>query len=489
MGALFRTYRLAERGGAGLSCDETGLTLCGIDLVSARQDEDGVTRCSVRSPSEFARILRTAYGPLTDAKILQLHGGLCRAAAWIEGADIARAGIEAVTLGLPDLEPAAMAKMAKLKKGDISAWENEPRIPAGQTGGGQWTTGGASTASPSASATAPSARPEQATRSQGSTPSVGTRTVASRLERPQVSDALGEDLLIPVSTGAVIAGAPGAGDFALPESVARMGRLALLPYAATLLDEWDDAAAREQIAKAMVRFSLDPSRPADVMAATAYVWSQYHLGFLTAARFSGPDLDAASQAVMRYVLLHPGAMIALSKGSPSEAAQSLSSFVGVANAGLADYIAETHARPPGVAPELQTTSRAARAAIAEQLKSDRMQAHHLVPAYNWGVRVDISALAQEGGWEVNGPNNLIALPADLAAQAEHQAKFGEWLPVHNGSHSLYNDATAQLILAEEAKFVSPPTPLEARAIMEEVSRINKVRLMSGYYGPIVRVAP
>jgi hypothetical protein len=262
----------------------------------------------------------------------------------------------------------------------------------------------------------------------------------------------------------------------------------LLSYAAGLLDKWDDAAAREQITKAMVRFSLDPSRPADVMAATAYVWSQYHLGFFTAAPFSGPDLDAASQAVMRYVLLNPGAMIAVSGGSPSRGAQALNLIIGAANAGLADYIAENRARPAGVAPELQTTSRAARAAIAEQLKSGRMQAHHLVPAYNWGARVDISALAAKADWIVDSPSNLIALPADLAAQAEYQSRLGEWLPVHNGSHPSYSQETAQLILTEETKFGSPPTPLEARAIMDEVARINRARLISGYYGQIVRVA-
>ena len=140
-----------------------------------------------------------------------------------------------------------------------------------------------------------------------------------------------------------------------------------------------------------------------------------------------------------------------------------------------------------MAPELQTTSRAARAAIAEQLKLKRMQAHHLVPAFNWGQRIDISALAVKAGWLVDSPGNLIALPADAAAQAEFQARFGEWLPVHSGSHDLYNNETARLIVAEEALFPENLTPLEARAIMDDVAHINRVRLMTGYYGPFVKV--
>jgi hypothetical protein len=47
-------------------------------------------------------------------------------------------------LGFPDLTPAGMAKPAELadleKRG--APWEDEPRLPAGQAGGGQWTTGG-----------------------------------------------------------------------------------------------------------------------------------------------------------------------------------------------------------------------------------------------------------------------------------------------------------------------------------------------------------
>lgn len=51
-------------------------------------------------------------------------------------------------IGFPDLPSTAMTRLsvfADLEKGG-TAWQNELRIPAGQPGGGQWTTGGASDA-------------------------------------------------------------------------------------------------------------------------------------------------------------------------------------------------------------------------------------------------------------------------------------------------------------------------------------------------------
>jgi len=451
-----------------------------------------VAHWKVRTPADVGRILRVAYGPLTDAEVLQVHRGLWRAAASIEAGDIALAGIEAVMLGLPDLAPEVVAKLAEisgLEKSANTAWENEPRIPSGQTGGGQWTTGGgaSSDVAPDTNATPGSAQPGRPAHTEPSSSSGQAPAGASSRRDTEAVSATDRSVLIPVSTASAVARAPGLSDgFAVPEGLARLGRVALLAYVADQLDQLDAASAQAEITRAMTRFGLDPSRPADVLAATAYVWAQGNLGFYTDAPFSGPALDAASQAVMRCALIHPGALIAMLQRSPTQGEQSFNLFVGAANAGLADYAAESRARPAGVAPELQTTSRAARAAIADQLKSGRMQAHHLVPAYNWGQRVDISTLAVKDDWNVDGPNDLIALPTDLAAQAEHQTRFGEWLPVHQGPHTSYNNDTAALILAEEAKYPGSLTPLYARAIMEEVARINRARIMSGYYGPWVK---
>ena len=98
--------------------------------------------------------MNAAYGPQPEEVVLRLHRGLRRAAAAIEVGDLCLAGIETVLLGLPDLTPSALAKLAKFaefEKGGTS-WENQPRVPAGQPGGGEWTNedgaGGASADGP-----------------------------------------------------------------------------------------------------------------------------------------------------------------------------------------------------------------------------------------------------------------------------------------------------------------------------------------------------
>lgn len=147
---LGRSFRLVSRGGAGLACDKNGVALGTVELVRTLLDARGGRHCAVRSPSEISEVLGAAYGPQSDEIVLRLHRGLSRAAAWIEAGDLGRAGVETVMLGLADLTPVAMAKlaqMADLEKGG-TAWQNQPRIPAGQTGGGEWTTDGGGAPAP-----------------------------------------------------------------------------------------------------------------------------------------------------------------------------------------------------------------------------------------------------------------------------------------------------------------------------------------------------
>jgi hypothetical protein len=138
-----RTYRLVPRGEHGLSCDGEGLALGGVALVWRSADPS--LQYQVRSLDELSKVLGLAYGQQSPDAVQQRHRGLIRAAARLEAGDLALASIEAVMIGFPDLTPPAMAKLAKFadleKAGD--AWRTEPRIPAGQSGGGQWTTGGA----------------------------------------------------------------------------------------------------------------------------------------------------------------------------------------------------------------------------------------------------------------------------------------------------------------------------------------------------------
>ena len=111
--AVARMYRLTPRGGGGLACDKAGVALGAAELVRVGADAEGRRRCEVRPPQALARILSAAYGPQPEEVVLRLHRGLRRAATAIEVGDLCLAGIETVLLGLPDLTPSALAKLAK----------------------------------------------------------------------------------------------------------------------------------------------------------------------------------------------------------------------------------------------------------------------------------------------------------------------------------------------------------------------------------------
>ncbi len=505
MNTPFRPYRLVARGAAGLACDESGLALGGLDLARVDRSPGGAGRCVVRPLADFGRIIRAAYGPQTDAEIRRLHRGLGRAAAWIEAGDLGHAGVEAVMLRLPELTAGAMAKLAQmsdLEKGASPAWESEPRIPAGQTGGGQWTTGGASSAAaPAARPPARNGAPARSVRKPASGRAGGTDAKAPASRKPALPgpadpnptgpepapiDAGDRGLLVPVNTATTLVGPSGVGVdlFALPQGAARLGRAGLLTLGAELLNQWDDAVARRQITDAITRFELDDSRPADVIAASAYVWSRYALPLLTEAPFSGPKLDAASEAVMRAAMVFPGAFTAMFQGPPARSEIASEVILTAALGGMINYEVAIRARPPGVAPELQTTSSRARAAIASQLKNGRMQAHHLVPAAIWKQYIDVAKVALKAGWRPDDPDNLIGLPAD---QATWQL-WGGSLPMHNIYHRQYNAEVGALIAGELQSVSGRLSPYRARSILDGAALYSRLRIRFGAYNPLMRVS-
>jgi hypothetical protein len=279
-----------------------------------------------------------------------------------------------------------------------------------------------------------------------------------------------------VSTASIaVHGTPGS--ITLPRGVSAGG---LVAAAAVLLDAWGEHNAQEKVANVLARFGLDPTRRADVIAASAFVWSGYQLGWFTDAPFSGgPALDAASQAVMRFALVNPDIFLAWNRDP-----KVLDLIKAAANAGLADYAAESRARPTGVDPSLQTTSEKARAAIVSQLITREMQAHHLIPAAAWGKNLDLARLAYQAGWRVDAPSNLIALPSDPATQA----MFGGLLPIHNSRHGNYSQIVEYKIDIARGTFASPITPLEARAIFDNIALQERASILLGVYNPIMKGA-
>jgi hypothetical protein len=143
-GPLIRTFSLATRGNPGLTCDDDGLALGPVLLAKAVRDAAGRKHYRLRSPEEMAQALRLAYGPVPDRVTDRWCHGLARVAQLLAASEDAQARIYAVLLGFPEIPPDGMAKLARAanlrKYGET--WEDEPRVPAGNPDGGQWTTDG-----------------------------------------------------------------------------------------------------------------------------------------------------------------------------------------------------------------------------------------------------------------------------------------------------------------------------------------------------------
>jgi len=494
-----RSYRLVPRGGAGLACDEQGLALGGVDLARAQTDARGMRRCVMRSPEETAKILRTSYGPLRDETVLRLHQGLGRAAALIDAGDLGRAGIQAVMLGFPDLTAEAtrkLAAIADLEKAG-AAWQTEPRIPAENAGGGQWTTDGGG-ASAIAAKPVVNVRPKaKATRAQKPkrtlrpAASSQARQPSKRPDPPPPNGAMRPteaSLVLPMGpaqpTRPVVR--PGAsGTMALPNVIVPPLLGGLLGAVAGGLHAWDVDRSRQAVNNAISHLKLDPNRPGDQTAAAAYVWSRHFLPVLIPALpYDGPELEAASEGVMRFAMFRPDAFLAATQHGDTK---SFSLIIGAANSGLSDYAVASRARPAGIDPSLQTKSAVARRAIGLRVGDKRMQAHHLVSANVWKTYKDVAALAQKNGWHQDAPSNLVALPTNEINQADLASQTGLFLPIHRGPHTNYDNQSLALIKRLRRQKPSPLRPVDARAILDEAARTNRNKILSFEFGPALKV--
>jgi hypothetical protein len=139
-----RFYRLVLRDHPGVSCDETGIALAGVPLVWKSQSDESAT-FDMRSAEGIGEVLSLAYGDQPPEVVGMAWRGLKRAASQLEAGNHPAAALEALMIGLPQVSPSRLPKLLGLstlgKGGD--SWQDEPRVPAGQTGGGQWTSGGA----------------------------------------------------------------------------------------------------------------------------------------------------------------------------------------------------------------------------------------------------------------------------------------------------------------------------------------------------------
>jgi hypothetical protein len=146
-------FRLSDsRDSLGLTCDHRGLDLAGIPLLSRAGG-----RFRPRPRHHLTRLLTKAYRTSIDTG--SVTKGLQAVADALNDGEIARAMIAAVQLKLPPLDWHGAVRILRtenaLAKYDFNP--DEPRLPAGQPGGGEWTTGGGSS-SEAAESPAPALR-------------------------------------------------------------------------------------------------------------------------------------------------------------------------------------------------------------------------------------------------------------------------------------------------------------------------------------------
>lgn len=147
--AFARAYRLVPRGEAGLACDDDGVALGPVVLIETEKTGTfGPRSYPLRRGAEIEEALRLAYG-FGPHEIERSLRGLVEIVRLLNAGERAQASIRAVQLACPEIAPDGMAKLAQaasLQKFNPN-WADEPRIPAGNTGGGDWTndaaTGGA----------------------------------------------------------------------------------------------------------------------------------------------------------------------------------------------------------------------------------------------------------------------------------------------------------------------------------------------------------
>ena len=119
-------HRLAPRGGNGLACDKDGVALGPVALVTAQKFANGKTHYRLRPSKELDDIFALAYGPKPPGTFARWHEGLNRVAKALDQGQAALTAISAVQLGLPEIAPERMEKLAHSSLTNLSPSPTTP---------------------------------------------------------------------------------------------------------------------------------------------------------------------------------------------------------------------------------------------------------------------------------------------------------------------------------------------------------------------------
>lgn len=115
-----------------------------VALAKNVPDAAGKRRYCLLSLEDMSQVFRLAYGSMPASEIERRCRGVARVTELLVVNEDALAGIYAVLMAFPDIALDGMAKLAavaSLRKYNPN-WEDEPRIPAGNPGVGEWTNDG-----------------------------------------------------------------------------------------------------------------------------------------------------------------------------------------------------------------------------------------------------------------------------------------------------------------------------------------------------------
>jgi hypothetical protein len=484
--------------GRGLRCDGEGLFL-GRDALLQR-DRDG--NFEARPVGELRKVLHRAYGD--DANWESHARGVKLVAAALNKGDLARATMTAVLMRLP--EPGSPISVADVD-GMLAKAGFNPDEPRDEQG--RWTTEGSESTGPNTPHRDPRIQLADVGMSDASNDPVAEAVArAAEAARRENAQPISADALAPYTDDR---GISGHGDLvghvqlastaipmgpldifsASPASWANLKRLAdgslelgpgQIVTAATVLSALDRWRERDAVSAAIAKFGLNPAHAADVLAARAYVWAQSRAPVNFAdVPWDGPKLEAVCQSIMLLELARPGTVESAQQGDR----QSTIYLDLAAQNGLSDTAVLESRRLKGAPEVLQTTSKAARAALGLR-PNDGWQAHHLVPVNIIAANLPLATLASNAGWRTDSLDNLIALPADQRTQADYAFETGVFLPIQNLSHYRYDTQTQEEIWQLELRAGGARTPLEACAILETVAIENRAQILSGAWYPRLR---
>ncbi len=261
----------------------------------------------------------------------------------------------------------------------------------------------------------------------------------------------------------------------LPNGGIRLGTVTLLAGPLLqMLDQWHE---RPLVEAAMVKFALDSTQAADVMAAVAYVWAR-RMGprlLPTLSRFD-PELEDTAKAIMAYERAHPGTRDLAIHGDYA-AQQALLTIVDSVKWGDVDTVNERRISKVSD-PALSTSASKARALVGQQTMQV-WTAHHLIP---FGVMArqppPFQLAVAASGWLMDSTENLIALPANLATFLSSPNRGV--LPYQQGSHPVYDADVTTMITALSVRR-SFPFAAALRIMLASIEQVQRSQILSRIY--------